>query len=85
MALSERDRSILDFERSWWTRGGAKEGAVRDRLGISPTRYRQILRALVDSDEAEAYDPLLIRRLRKVRDERRRAHFEGRPAGGGAR
>lgn len=85
MALSERDRSILEFERSWWTQAGAKEGAIRDRLGMSPTRYRQLLRALVESDEAEAFDPLLIRRLRKLRDQRRRARYEGRPAGGGAR
>lgn len=85
MALSERDRSILEFERSWWALPGSKEGAIRARLGLSPTRYRQLLRALVESDEAEAVDPLLIRRLRKTRDERRRARYEGRPAGGGAR
>jgi hypothetical protein len=85
MALSERDRSILEFERSWWTLPGSKEGAIRARLGMSPTRYRQLLRVLVDSDEAETFDPLLIRRLRRLRDERRRARYEGRPAGGGAR
>ncbi len=85
MALSERDRSILEFERSWWTLPGSKEGAIRARLGMSPTRYRQLLRVLVDSDEAETFDPLLIRRLRRLRDERSRARYEGRPAGGGAR
>jgi hypothetical protein len=83
MALSERDRAILEFERSWWINAGPKEVAIRARLGLSATRYRQLLAALVDSDDAVAYDPLVIRRLRKARDERRRARYDGRPAGGG--
>jgi hypothetical protein len=83
MALSERDRSILEFERSWWTAPGSKEAAIKARLGLSATRYRQVLAALVDSDEAEAYDPLVIRRLRRRREQQRRARYEGRPAGGG--
>jgi hypothetical protein len=85
MSLSERDRSILQFERSWWTGSGPKEVAIRTQLGLSPTRYRQLLGALMDSVEAEAYDPLVVRRLRRERNRRRRARFEGRPAGGGAR
>ncbi|MHB1928968.1 MAG: DUF3263 domain-containing protein [Acidimicrobiales bacterium] len=82
MGLSERDRAILDFERSWWLEPGSKEDAVRARFGLSPTRYYQLLGALTDSDEAERYDPLVVRRLRRGRDRRRRARFEGRSAGG---
>jgi Protein of unknown function (DUF3263) len=83
MALSERDRAILEFERSWWTWPGSKELAIKTQLGLSVTRYRQLLAALLDSAEAEAFDPLLIRRLRRRRDQLRRARYEGRPAGGG--
>lgn len=83
MALSDRDRAVLEFERSWWTHPGPKEVAIRDRLDMSATRYRRLLASLVDSDEAEAYDPLVIRRLRRARDQRRRARYDGRPAGGG--
>jgi hypothetical protein len=83
MGLSEHDRAILEFERSWWTRPGPKEMAIRDQLGMSPTRYRRLLASLVESDDAEAYDPLVIRRLRRARDQRRRARYDGRPAGGG--
>ncbi|HET9072746.1 MAG TPA: DUF3263 domain-containing protein [Acidimicrobiales bacterium] len=82
MGLSERDRAILDFERSWWMEPGSKEGAIRARFGLSSTRYYQLLGALADSDDAERYDPLVVRRLRRVRRERRRARFEGRSAGG---
>ena len=82
MALTERERAILDFEGSWWTVPGPKEAAIKARLGISPSRYREILGLLIDSAEAETAAPLLIRRLRRERDRRRRARFQGRPAGG---
>lgn len=83
MGLSERERAILDFEGSWWTEPGSKEAAIKERLGLSASRYRQILAALIDSVEAETAAPLTVRRLRRDRDRRRRARFEGRPAGGG--
>jgi hypothetical protein len=80
MELTERDRAILDFERTWWTEGGSKELAIREHFELSATRYYQLLGELMDSPEALAYDPLVVRRLRRVRDRRRRARFEGRPA-----
>ncbi len=83
MALSDRDRAVLEFEQTWWITPGPKEDAIRARLGLSPTRYRQVLAALLDSDEAEAFDPLVIRRLRRRRDERRRTRYAGPPARGG--
>jgi hypothetical protein len=82
MGLSERDRAMLDFERSWWTEPGRKDDAIRERFGVSAARYRQILAALIDCDEAEHFDPLVVRRLRRARDQRRRARYEGRPTGG---
>jgi len=77
MTLTERERSILEFERSWWTEPGPKELAIRERFDLSATRYYQLLAELVDSDDALEYDPLVIRRLRRMRDRRRRARFEG--------
>jgi hypothetical protein len=81
MALSDRDQAILDFERAWWTEPGPKEQAIRERLELSATRYYQVLNELLNSPEAAAYDPLVVRRLRRQRDRRRRARFEGRSAG----
>ena len=77
MALSERDRAMLDFEGSWWQQPGPKEAAIKERFGLSPSRYRQILAILTDSDEAEQTNPLLIRRLRRERDRRRRTRYQG--------
>jgi hypothetical protein len=81
MALTSRDQAILDFERAWWTEPGPKEAAIRQRFELSPTRYYQVLNDLLDEPDALAYDPLVVRRLRRLRDRRRRARYEGRSAG----
>src|SRR5690242_11310199 len=70
--LSERDRQILEFERQWWKYAGAKETAVREQFDMSATRYYQVLNALIDRPEALAHDPLLVRRLRRLRATRQR-------------
>lgn len=71
-SLSERDRGILDFERQWWKFAGAKENAVREKFDMSSTRYYQVLNALIDRPEALEHDPLLVRRLRRLRAARQR-------------
>lgn len=81
MALSERDRAMLDFERTWWSKPGSKEAGIRQRFGLSPARYYQVLAELSESAEALAYDPLVVRRLQRLRRMRRRVRFEGRPTG----
>ena len=71
--LSERDREILDFERQWWKYAGAKEEAIRELFSMSATRYYQVLNALVDRPEALAADPMLVKRLRRLRASRQKA------------
>jgi len=70
--LSDRDAEILTFERQWWKFAGAKEQAVRDKFGMSATRYYQTLNALIDHPAALAFDPLLVKRLRRLRAMRQR-------------
>lgn len=70
--LSERDQEILAFERYWWKYAGAKEQAVRDKFAMSPTRYYQVLNALIDSPEGLRHDPMLVKRLRRLRASRQR-------------
>jgi hypothetical protein len=71
--LSAREREILEFERQWWKFAGAKEQAVRELFDMSSTRYYQLLNALIDRPEALAHDPMLVKRLRRVRQTRQRA------------
>ncbi len=71
--LCERDQQIISFERQWWKYAGAKEQAIRDQFGMSATRYYQVLNALIDRPDALAFDPLLVKRLRRLRSSRQRA------------
>jgi hypothetical protein len=70
--LDERAKRILDFEREWWKYAGAKEQAVRERFDLSPTRYYQLLNRVIDDQHAVAYDPMLVKRLRRLRAARQR-------------
>lgn len=71
--LELREREILAFERQWWKYAGAKEQAIRELFDMSATRYYQVLNALLDRPEALAADPLLVKRLRRVRASRQRS------------
>jgi hypothetical protein len=78
--LTERERQVLAFERQWWRRAGAKEQAIRELFGISSTRYYQLLNGLLDNGAALAYDPVLVKRLRRLRASRTRTRTAGRVA-----
>jgi Protein of unknown function (DUF3263) len=80
MALRERDRVVLDIERSWWLDGRSKTEIVRARLRMSLSRYNQLLGDLVTNEDAEAYDPLVVRRIRRARERRRWATMGAPPA-----
>lgn len=71
--LTERERDILAFERQWWAHAGAKDQAIRDRFQMSSTRYYQLLNALIERRDALAADPMLVKRLRRLRAGRQRA------------
>ena len=71
--LTARDREILAFERQWWKYAGAKEQAIKELFDMSATRYYQVLNALIDLPEAVAADPMLVKRLRRLRASRQRA------------
>ena len=70
--LDERDVALLDFERQWWKQPGSKEQAVRERFRMSPTRYYQLVNALVEREAALRHDPMLVKRLRRARAARLR-------------
>jgi hypothetical protein len=68
--LTDRERAILLFEHGRWNYTGAKDTAVRDNFGVSPWRYQQEVRALIDRPEALRHDPQVVLRLRRLRDQR---------------
>ncbi len=71
--LTERDREIIAFERQWWKYAGSKETAIKELFDMSSTRYYQVLNALLDHPGALEHDPMLIKRLRRLRASRQRA------------
>jgi hypothetical protein len=73
--LTDRDRALLDFEAAWSRHAGAKEEAIRAEFGLSPARYYQLLGRLLETTEALAYDPMLVKRLRRIRDARESARL----------
>jgi hypothetical protein len=72
-ALGPRDEAVLAFERRWWSHPGAKEQAIRSEFGLSAARYYQLLGALLDSPLALAHDPMLVKRLQRMREARSQA------------
>lgn len=79
-SVSERAEEILAFERAWWQYAGAKEDAILERFGLSSTAYYQLLNALLDDEAAQAFDPLLVKRLKRQRAERQRQRAASRTA-----
>lgn len=71
--LSDQEQQVLQFERQWWRYAGAKEQAIRDQFGLNATRYYQILNGLLDQPAAMQFDPLLVKRLRRLRESRQKA------------
>lgn len=78
--LTEREMAILDFEKSWWQARAPKETEIRERFNLSAARYYQLLNALIDRPEALEHDPLLVKRLRRLREQRQRTRSASRLA-----
>jgi hypothetical protein len=74
-SLSDLETRILDFERSWWRYAGAKESAIKELFDLTPARYYQLLNDLIDRDDALASAPILVKRLRRLREARTTARF----------
>ncbi len=83
MTLTDKERAVLDLERSWWTGPTAPvtKGEAIAALGLSRAQYYSLRDSAVEQAEAEAYDPLVVRRVRRAKAARRRARFEGRQTG----
>ncbi|MDE0573714.1 DUF3263 domain-containing protein [Demequina sp. B12] len=70
--LSAQDKAVLAMEGRWWSSASAKEDAIRDELSMSATHYYQVLGALLESPAALEHAPMVVTRLQRLRDSRRR-------------
>ena len=68
--LTDLETRILDFERNWWRFAGAKETAIKELFDLTAPRYYQLLNDLIDRDDALAASPMLVKRLRRLREAR---------------
>ena len=75
VSLSKFEQALLDFERTWWSEDQPKEAAIADQFRLTTAEYYEQLQALIESDQALSHDPLVVRRLRRMRDRRRRERF----------
>lgn len=82
--LDDRAQRVLEFERIWWGHSGAKEQSIRREFEWSAARYYQVLNAVIDTEVAVRYDPVLVGRLRAVRDDRAERRRTRRPGVDGA-
>ena len=71
--LSELEARILEFEGTWWKFAGAKESAIKELFDLSAPRYYQLLNDLIDRDDALEASPMLVKRLRRLREARMQA------------
>lgn len=68
--LSELEIKMLEFERTWWRHAGAKESAIKELFNVTPPAYYQMLNNLIDRPAALMAEPLLVKRLLRLRDQR---------------
>ena len=68
--LSELEVKMLEFERSWWRHAGVKESSIKELFNLTPPAYYQLLNNLIDRDDALVAEPILVKRLRRLRESR---------------
>ena len=68
--LSELEIKMLEFERTWWRHSGAKESSIKELFNLTPPAYYQMLNNLIDREAALMAEPLLVKRLLRVRQQR---------------
>lgn len=75
--LSELETRVLEFEKQWWRYAGAKESSIKELFNLTPPAYYQLLNNLIDREEALLLQPMLVKRLRRLRESRTEARAAG--------
>lgn len=72
-SLTQLESKVLEFEGQWWKFAGAKESAIKELFDMTPPAYYQLLNNLIDRDDALLAAPMLVKRLRRLREARTNA------------
>jgi hypothetical protein len=72
LALTDRQRAMLDFERTWWQSDEPRDDLIRARFGVGTDEYYVELNQVLELPGAMAHDPLVVRRFHRRRARRRR-------------
>ena len=75
--LTELEQRVLEFEKQWWRYAGAKESSIKELFDLTPPTYYQLLNNLIDRPEALLSQPMLVKRLRRLRESRTEARAAG--------
>lgn len=75
--LTERQRAMLDFERTWWQFDEPRDEQIRARFDCGPDDYYAELEQVLEHPGAVSHDPLVVRRFQRRRVRRRRALIDG--------
>jgi hypothetical protein len=79
--LTERELAIIEFEATWFLLDEDRHDAIRARFGVPVDEYNLELNRVIDHPAALHTQPLVVRRLRRNRERRRRALIDGTAAG----
>ena len=71
--LTDQQRALLEFERDWPVKKAGKGEAIRVQFAMSLARYYQVLGSVIVTEEALKFDPLLVKRLLRQQEDRRRS------------
>lgn len=80
-SLTGRALAILQFEATWFMLDEDRHHAIRARFACSAEDYNLELNRVIDLPAALLADQLVVRRLRRHRERRRRALIDGAAAG----
>jgi hypothetical protein len=68
--VTDDDRQVLEFAKLTWRNVGLRENALREQLDMSPARFSQRLDRIIDMPEAYVAEPMLVKRLLRLRAQR---------------
>lgn len=70
--LTEAEKAVLAFEHRRWIHAGLKDDAILRTFDLTPVRYQQWLLTIIDKPAALVHDPMLVKRLQRLRATRQR-------------